>query len=129
MAELQEHERLRGKKALFVLGVGLGYQVTAIRQRKDPRARVYAIERYEEVFNRAAQTQNWDLKADKDVEFWVGKDIDSVLQHLDEITAGMDEADWDIITNRPSIRLDPEYYKRLIRERRPGARSRRTQKI
>jgi hypothetical protein len=126
MAELQEHERLRGKKALFVLGVGLGYQVTAIRERKDPRARVYAIERYEEVFNRAAETQNWDLQA-ADVEFWVGEDIDSVLQHLDEITADMDEADWDIITNRPSIRLDPEYYKRLIRERRPSARRRRGQ--
>jgi protein-L-isoaspartate O-methyltransferase len=127
MAELQEHERLRGKKALFVLGVGLGYQVTAIRERKDPRARVYAIERYEEVFHRAAQTQNWDLQA-PDVEFWVGEDIDSVLQHLDEITADMDEADWDIITNRPSIRLDPEYYKRLIRERRPSARRRRGQR-
>jgi len=126
MAELQEHERLRGKKALFVLGVGLGYQVTAIRERKDPRARVYAIERYEKVFNRAAQTQNWDLQA-PDVEFWVGEDIDSVLQHLDEITADMDDADWDIITNRPSIRLDPEYYKRLIRERRPSARRRRGQ--
>jgi len=126
MAELQEHERLRGKKALFVLGVGLGYQVTAIQQRKDPRARVYAIERYEEVFHRAARTQNWDLQSSPDVEFWVGRDIDSVLKHLDEITAGMDESDWDIITNRPSIRLDPEYYKRLIRERRPNARRRRS---
>jgi hypothetical protein len=127
MADLQESERLRGKKALFVLGVGLGYQVTAIRLRKDPRARVYAIERYEEVFNRAALTQNWDLQATPDVEFWVGVDIDSVLQHLDEITADMEESDWDIITNRPSIRLDPGYYKRLIRERRPSARRRRIQ--
>ena len=124
MAELLESEKLRGKKALFVLGVGLGYQVTAIRQRMDPRARVYAIERYEEVFQRAAEAQNWDLKATPDVEFWVGKDIDAVLQHLDEITANMEESDWDIITNRPSIRLDPEYYKRLIRERRPSARRR-----
>jgi hypothetical protein len=124
MAELLESERLRGKKALFVLGVGLGYQVTAIRQRKDPRARVYAIERYEEVFHRAAETQNWNLEASQDVEFWIGKDIESVLRHLDEITADMDESDWDIITNRPSIRLDPEYYKRLIRERRPNGRTR-----
>jgi protein-L-isoaspartate O-methyltransferase len=124
MAELLEHERLRGKKALFVLGVGLGYQVTAIRQRMDPRARIYAIERYEEVFQRAAQAQQWDLQAATDVEFWVGEDIESVLKHLDEVTAGMKDTDWDIITNRPSIRLDPEYYKRLIRERRPSARRR-----
>jgi hypothetical protein len=120
----RDAEKLRGKKALIVLGVGLGYQVDAIRKRKDPRARIYAIERYEEVFLRAAETQNWNLDASEDVEFWIGRDIDAVLQHLDEITADMDDADWDIITNRPSIRLDPEYYKRLIRERRPNRRRR-----
>lgn len=120
----QEKEKLRGKKALIVLGVGLGYQVDAIRKRKDPRARIYAIERYEEVFKRAAETQNWNLEASEDVEFWIGEDIEAVLEHLGEITAGMEDADWDIITNRPSIRLDPEYYKRLIRERRPSRRRR-----
>ncbi len=118
MRALQSKEKLKGKKVLFVLGVGLGYQVNALRERKDPQARIYAIELYEDVFKRAVETQNWDPEGSEDLEFWVGEDIESVIEHLDKITSEMEKADWDIITNRPSIRLAPEYYKRLIRERK-----------
>jgi hypothetical protein len=111
---------LRGKKALIVLGVGLGYQVEALKARKDPHARIYTIELHEEVYSRAVTQQNWDSQEDSDVEFWVGEDIDSVLTHLDQVTKGMDDDEWEIVTNRPSIRLAPEYYKRVIRERRPA---------
>jgi hypothetical protein len=109
---------LRGKKAFFVLGVGLGYQIEALKARKDPSARIYTIELHEEVFTRAVDTQNWDLQLEQDMEFWVGEDIDSVLTHLDQVTANMGEDEWEIVTNRPSVRLAPEYYKRVIRERR-----------
>lgn len=127
MSTTAEKQKLSGKKALIVFGVGMGYQLKAIRERKDPRARIYAIERYQEVFDRAAQTQDWSLEGrDEDLEFFIGEDIDSVLDHLDRITEGLEEDDYDIITNRPSIRLDPEYYKRLIRSRRTAAGRRRS---
>jgi hypothetical protein len=125
MARSQEKDTLRGKKALIVFGVGMGYQLSAIRERKDPRARIYAIERYPEVYDRAVETQQWDVKDGDDVEFFIGEDINSVLDHLDRITEDMEEGDYELITNRPSIRLDPEYYKKLIRSRRPRKGQRR----
>ncbi|MCA9782885.1 MAG: hypothetical protein KDC10_00240 [Calditrichaeota bacterium] len=115
---MKKKDRIQGKKALFVLGLGLGYQVDALRQRKDGKAKIYAIERYEDVFERAVSTQSWDASIDQDVEFWIGKDLGSVLEHLDEVTKDMAEEDWDIITNQPSIRLDPRYYKTLLRAHR-----------
>ncbi len=115
---------LKGKKALIVLGVGLGYQVEALKARKDPSARIYTIELHEEVYTRAVIQQNWDQQVDSDVEFWVGEDIDHVLSHLDQVTKDMQDDEWEIVTNRPSIRLAPEYYKRVIRERRQAHKKR-----
>ena len=37
---MKKKDRIQGKKALFVLGLGLGYQVDALRQRKDGKAKV-----------------------------------------------------------------------------------------
>ncbi len=108
---------LKDKKALFVLGVGLGYQVRALKQRVGPETKIYAIERYEDVYRKAAETQHWESEDVDGVEFWIGEDVEEVLAHLDMVTAEMASEEWDIVTNRPSIRLDPEYYKRVIRER------------
>ena len=108
---------LKDKKALFVLGVGLGYQVRALKQRVGPDTKIYAIERYEDVFRKAIETQHWDGPEMDGVEFWIGEDVEDVLAHLDLVTSEMASEEWDIVTNRPSIRLDPEYYKRVIRER------------
>jgi len=115
---MKKKDRIQGKKALFVFGLGLGYQVDALRQRKDGKARIYAIERYEDVFARAVDTQHWDDTIHEDVEFLIGQDLEAVLGHLDKVTKDMAEEDWDIITNQPSIRLDPRYYKTLLRARR-----------
>lgn len=115
---MKKKDRIGGKKALFVFGLGLGYQVDALRTRKDGKAKIYAIERYEDVFARARDTQHWDETIHDDVEFLIGKDLDSVLDHLDQVTKDMAEEEWDIITNQPSIRLDPRYYKTLLRSRR-----------
>ncbi len=112
---MRKKNRIKGKKALFVLGLGLGYQVSALRDRKDESAKIYAIERYEDVFERARQAQQWDEGVGEDVEFLIGRDMDSVMAHLDQVTRKMEDEDWDVITNQPSIRLDPKYYKTMLR--------------
>ena len=83
---MRKKNKIKGKKALFVLGLGLGYQVSALRERKDEAAKIYAIERYEDVFERAQQAQQWDKGVEEDVEFLIGKDMDSVMAHLDQVT-------------------------------------------
>jgi hypothetical protein len=124
MKSTDTKEKLSGKKALFLLGVGLGYQVDAIRSRKESHTRLYAIEKHAEVFRKAAEKQNWEKEINSDVEFWIDEDLESVMAGLDRITADLEDDEWEIVTNRPSIRLDPEYYKTLIRQRRKVNRKR-----
>ena len=44
---------------------------------------------------------------------WLDKYLGDL--YLDQVTRDMAEEDWDVITNQPSIRLDPKYYKTMLR--------------
>ncbi|MBL7033064.1 MAG: hypothetical protein ISR91_02870 [Candidatus Delongbacteria bacterium] len=110
-----KRSRIKNKKALFLLGTGLGYQLKALLGRKNSTARIYAIEKHEQVFEKALQRQHWEAEQDlpEDVEFMVGQSIEEVLERLHEVMAQLDTDEYEFITNKPSTRLDPEYYRSI----------------
>ncbi len=110
-----KRSKIKNKKALFLLGTGLGYQLKALLGRKQTAARIYAIEKHKQVFAKTRKRQHWEGEEDlpDDVEFMVGQSVEEVLDRLHEVMASLDRDEYEFITNKPSTRLDPEYYKAI----------------
>jgi hypothetical protein len=110
-----KRSKIKNKKALFLLGTGLGYQLKALLKRKNSSARIYAIEKHEQVFDKTLKRQRWQDKEElsEDVEFMVGQSVEEVLDKLYEVMGELDADEYEFITNKPSTRLDPEYYRAI----------------
>jgi 16S rRNA A1518/A1519 N6-dimethyltransferase RsmA/KsgA/DIM1 with predicted DNA glycosylase/AP lyase activity len=112
-----KRSKIRNKKVLIMLGAGLGYQLKTLLKRKDPTARIFAVEKDRQVFNKLLESQEWrESELAADVEFIVGKDVDEVVERLHDALEHADEAEVDVVTNKPSFSLDPEYYRKIIKE-------------
>jgi len=113
-----KRSKIGNKKVLFVLGTGLGYQIRTLLKRKNPDARIFAIEKHQQVFQKAVETQQWkDNPLEDDVEFIIGKSVEEVMERIHNVLENVSGEDVEVITNKPSWSLDPEYYKEILRDK------------
>lgn len=95
---------------LVILGAGLGHHVNATLRRQKPGRTVYLIERSQRLYKTCAALNAWEqvLQAQRLIPL-IGKQIPQICLSLQ--AAGVMNNCW--LEHRPSIELDPEYYRQL----------------
>lgn len=103
-----------GDHDLVVLGAGLGHHVNAALRRQTPGRLMYLVEESPRLFAACLDLNGWeDLRRNGRLIPLVGKPVAEVAGVLEQ--AGVMQEPW--IEHRPSISLDPEYYRELKEKR------------
>lgn len=103
-----------GDHDLVVLGAGLGHHVQAALRRQTPGRLMYLVEESPKLFAACIDLNGWeDLRRNGRLIPLVGKPVTEVAGVLEK--AGVMQEPW--IEHRPSISLDPDYYRELKEKR------------
>jgi hypothetical protein len=103
-----------GDHDLVILGAGLGHHVNSALRRQNPGRLMYLVEESPKLFAACIDLNGWeDLRNNGRLIPLVGKPVAEVVGVLEQ--AGVMQEPW--IEHRPSISLDPDYYRELKEKR------------